>query len=125
MSRQNEVQEILEFRKNEDGILSASRQEIEETTREKLNYSILKDETIKCANCNKDLISIIKVKENQNQQSAIKALCPYCNDSSFWYRISGQIYLQAVDGLSIVDMPVKVQNGVIFTTIEVICDDET
>jgi DNA-directed RNA polymerase subunit RPC12/RpoP len=92
-----------------------------EVEREKQGYELLKDDTIKCGNCSKPLISVIKVRE-EDTTTNIKATCPYCNDSSFWYQIKGKIFIQAVEGLAMADMPMKIQNGIQFTTIKVVKD---
>ena len=81
---------------------------------------ILKEEKIKCAGCNKPLVDVLKVKEDKGINTAIKVHCPHCNDSSFWYKVSGKIYIQSVDGLSIADAPVEKRNGILFTTITMI-----
>jgi hypothetical protein len=80
---------------------------------------IIKEEKIKCAGCRKPLVEILKVKEDREINTAIRAVCPYCTDMSFWYKISGKIYMQAIDGLSIVDAPVEKMNGILFTTVKV------
>jgi len=83
------------------------------------DFNISKDDIIICANCNKQLLSVIKVKEDKNIQTAIRVQCPFCKDTSFWYKISGKIYIQSVEGLSITDMPVDIRNGIMFTNIKV------
>jgi DNA-directed RNA polymerase subunit RPC12/RpoP len=89
------------------------------TERTKQGYSVLKDGIIKCGNCNKNLLSVIKIQEN-NQQHNIKVDCPYCNDESFWYKIDGKICIQPCDGLSMVDMNTDIKDEIHFTEIKVI-----
>lgn len=91
----------------------------QDVEREKRGYQILQDTIIKCANCQKELVEVIKIKENKKIKNAIKALCPYCNDCSFWCQITGEIALQAVEGLYMIDMPMDIRNDVRFTTIKV------
>lgn len=83
-------------------------------------YELLKEDNIKCANCKKKLVEIVKVKENENKVYEIKASCPFCKDGSFIYRISGQIFIQAAPGVTIEDMPMEIINGVMKTDIKVI-----
>jgi DNA-directed RNA polymerase subunit RPC12/RpoP len=81
---------------------------------------ILKEDTIKCTNCKHELLDVLKVKEDKEINTALRVICPYCTDTSFWYKISGKIYVQAADGLSIDNNPVVKQNGILFTTITMI-----
>jgi DNA-directed RNA polymerase subunit RPC12/RpoP len=81
---------------------------------------ILKEEKIKCAGCSKSLVDVLKVKEDKEINTAIRVRCPYCDDFSFWYKVSGKIYVQAVDGLSIDNNPVVKQNNILFTTITMV-----
>lgn len=83
-------------------------------------YELLKEDNIKCANCKKKLVEIVKVKENESKVYEIKASCPFCGDSSFIYRISGQIFIQAASGVTIEDMPMEIVNEVMKTDIKVI-----
>lgn len=90
-----------------------------EVEREKHGYKILKDDTIKCADCGKKLVDIIKVKEDESQRKAIDAECP-CGGSSFLYIITGHTYMQASEGRAIGDMPTEVKHGVMHMTVKVI-----
>lgn len=85
-------------------------------------YELLKEDTIKCGGCNKPLVEVIKVKKNDTT-TIIKVLCPFCGDTSFKYTINGKIYIQAVEGLSIKNMPTEVKDNIIQTYIEVIKND--
>lgn len=87
---------------------------------EQQGYSLLKEDKIRCANCQKPLIEVIKVKEDSSINTAMRARCPFCGDKSFWYKISGKICVQAVDGLSIANSPVDIRNNIRFTNIEVV-----
>lgn len=91
---------------------------VEQKEVESKGFSFLHNDILHCSNCNKPLIDIIKVKET-DRVTAIKVKCPYCNDTSFWYKIKGKIYLQAVDGLYISSAPIEVKNEIIYSTIEV------
>ena len=92
---------------------------VEERDRESCGYKLLKSDIIQCANCGKKLLSIIKIKDNE-ERHRLKAGCAYCNDESFWYHIDGKICVQPLDGLSMDEMSTKVQNEINFTTIKVI-----
>lgn len=91
---------------------------VEQKVIEKQGFTFLQNDTVHCGNCNKPLIDVIKVKETETV-TAIKVKCPHCNDTSFWYKIKGKIYLQAVDGLHISSAPIDVKNDIIYSTIEV------
>ena len=92
---------------------------VEQKERESQGFLLIKDDIIKCANCGIDLLCVLKVKD-ENVETAIRVDCPYCGDGSFWYKISGKIYIQAAEGLSIKDMPINIRNGIRFTDIKVI-----
>ena len=94
--------------------------EINKDNSEKKGYVLLKEDCIRCANCNKKLLEVIKVKEVKEMVREIKVNCPYCGDSSFLYRITGVVYTQAPDELSISDMPVDILENVIKMNVEVI-----
>ena len=91
---------------------------LDQVEKEKIGYTLLKQDVIKCGNCNKPLVSVIMVQNNDDRH-AIKAYCPYCKDCSFWYQITGKICIQAVEGLSMIDMPTNIRNGINFTEIKV------
>ena len=59
---------------------------VEQKEVEKQGFSFLQEDIIVCGDCGKQLIQIIKVKETEDAQ-AIKVLCPYCGDCSFWDKI--------------------------------------
>jgi len=90
-----------------------------EVEREKQGFEILKDDTIKCADCGTKLVDIIKVKEDDSIVKVIKAQC-FCGGTSFLYEIIGQTYMQASKGRAIVDMPTEIKDGVIHMTVKVI-----
>jgi len=73
---------------------------IEQVEYKQNGYILLKEDKIKCGDCNKLLIEIIKVKDNDGVKE-IEALCPYCGGSSFLYRIEGETFFQACDPLCI------------------------
>jgi hypothetical protein len=91
----------------------------EEIPIESKGYKILKDDTIKCADCGKKLVDIIKVKENESLRKVISARCP-CGGESFLYVITGETYMQASEGRAITDMPTEVKDGIVHMTVEVI-----
>jgi DNA-directed RNA polymerase subunit RPC12/RpoP len=87
---------------------------------EKQGFLLAKEDTIKCANCNKSLIQVLQVKEDTSIITSIVVECPYCSDTSFRYKISGKIYLQATEGNSIDTMPMDIKDGIRYTRIKVI-----
>ena len=119
--------EIDEEHRREDGCMFNAGRDYEPVMLEEYTVDpaiqwteILKEEKIKCAGCNKPLVDVLKVKEDKEINTAIRVVCAYCTDMSFWYKISGKIYVQAVDGLSIDNSPVVKQNGIFFTTITMV-----
>lgn len=84
---------------------------IDSIDREEGVYDLLFEDSIKCANCDSKIVDVIKVQENKEKQLQIIAECPFCGDSSFLYEIKGVVYLQATDGITIVDMPTEVDNN--------------
>jgi phage FluMu protein Com len=70
----------------------------EPVSRESLGYVVIKDEFIRCANCNKKLLNILKVRESETKNYFI-VKCPYCGDKSYKYEVSGKIYAGAAEGL--------------------------
>jgi hypothetical protein len=90
--------------------------------RTKHDLHILQEDTIKCANCSKALIQVIKVKEDPSRVHAIMATCPFCGDSSFRYKIDGRIYVGHVPGTSILNYPIENINGVLYSTVKVAID---
>lgn len=102
--------------KNDWALITSVDTEVE---REKLGYQILQDDTIKCADCGKKLINIIKVKEDDSIVKDITVKC-YCGGSSFKYRIAGHTYMQAVQGVTITNMPTNIdgETNIMKITIE-------
>lgn len=92
---------------------------VEEVVVDKQGYEILQDDTIKCADCGKKLVDIIKVKEDDKIVKIIKAQCP-CGGESFIYEVLGHSYMQAAEGLVIGDMPTELIDGNIHITVEVV-----
>jgi len=76
-------------------------------------YELLRKDVIRCANCKKPLVDVIKVKEDINLIKETKANCPYCGDESFVYRTTGEVFMQASDGVSIVNPKVEFVNNII------------
>ena len=91
---------------------------VEQKEYEERGYALLKEDTIKCADCGKSLLEVIKVKEGP-QIKEIKALCP-CGGSSFIYRIEGESYFQVCEKLSIEDVPTEIHDGIIQMEVQVI-----
>ena len=67
------------------------------------DLQLLQEDVIRCANCNKGLIEVAKVKEDLSRTHVIIAECPFCGDTSFRYKVDGQIYMSAVNGTVIND----------------------
>lgn len=80
------------------------------TTKESLGYKIIKEDHIRCGNCNKKLLNVIKVKDSPIKNYLI-VVCPYCSDKSFKYLVEGKMYVGAADKLVIsksdTDCPVE------------------
>jgi len=90
-----------------------------EVEREKRGYKLLEDRTIKCADCGKKLVEVVKVTE-QEFKKTIKAICP-CGVSSFIYEVLGQTLMQPAEGMIIEDMPTEVDDdNVMHITVKVI-----
>lgn len=66
--------------------------------RESLGYKIIKEDAIRCGNCQKRLITILKVIESDIKNYFI-VKCPYCGDKSFKYLIMGKVYIAPADNL--------------------------
>ena len=90
---------------------------VEQKEVESQGFSLSQDDTIVCGNCGKQLLQIIKVKET-DEHTAIRADCPYCNDSSFWHKTKGKIYIQPKDGLYIDEAPIDTRNGIRYSHIK-------
>ena len=75
---------------------------VEEKEYKAKGYALLKEDVIKCADCGRSLLDIIKVKDSTTEKE-IEALCP-CGGSSFIYRMVGESYFQVVQGLHIEDI---------------------
>tara|TARA_Y100000593_G_scaffold95037_1_gene198665 strand:+ start:179 stop:445 length:267 start_codon:yes stop_codon:yes gene_type:complete len=58
------------------------------------------DKVIKCADCDADLLKMVKVADSDNEFS-ISANCPLCGGSSWVIDLSGKYYQAAVDGFVI------------------------
>lgn len=65
---------------------------------ELLGYKLIKEDHIKCGNCNKKLLTVAKVKESP-QKNYFIVKCAYCGDKSFKYLIEGKVYVGAADNL--------------------------
>ena len=55
-----------------------------EVERPRHGYKILNDDIIKCADCNRKLIEVVKVREDIELVKKIKVICP-CGGESFLY----------------------------------------
>jgi len=91
---------------------------VEQKEVEKQGFSFLQNEIICCGDCNKPLVEVVKVKESE-QTTALMVKCPYCGDNSFWCKVKGKIYIQAIEGLYMAECPTVVQNDIIYSKIEV------
>jgi DNA-directed RNA polymerase subunit RPC12/RpoP len=100
---------------NADGSSSVEEIPIEESK----GYEVLQEDTIKCADCGKKLVDVIKVKEDDSQKKVVKVECP-CGGESFIYEVVGHTYLQAFEGCAIGDMPTEFIDDVMHITIKVV-----
>lgn len=75
-----------------------------EVQKEKVGYSVITDKTITCSNCNKKLLSVVKILEDPNVKHEIKVFCPYCEDESFIYTTDGKLAIGPLDHTVIADM---------------------
>lgn len=82
-------------------------------------YEVLQEDVIKCANCYKPLVEVVKVKEDPARTNVIVAKCPFCGDSSFRYKITGRLYIGNVEGTVIDDCPVDKVGDTFYSTIKV------
>lgn len=73
----------------------------------KMGYSIINEDTIKCPDCLKELIQIIKVKESP-KINKIMVVCPYCGEESFWHTISGEILINPCEKIKLIDVDTQV-----------------
>ena len=90
-----------------------------EVEREKRGYQLLEDKIIKCADCGKKLVEVVKATEHQSKKT-IMATCP-CGGSSFIYEVEGQTLMQPIEGMAIEDMPIEVDdNDVMHITVKVV-----
>lgn len=78
------------------------------TTDKEIVHPISQD-VIKCANCYKELVHIVKIEENDTVYE-VDASCPFCGDGSFTYAITGQNQIFPPDDLYVIDMPVNCDN---------------
>lgn len=86
-------------------------------------YELLHSDTIKCANCKKPLIDIIKVKDNVHVIKEIQCSCPFCDDGSFKYKIVGETYMQASKGVILTDIDTGYIDNIIILNIKVMKDE--
>lgn len=86
--------------------------------REKKGYSVLEDSTIKCGDCGRKLVDVIKVLEDSSIVKIVKVSC-FCGGESFLYELTGNTYMQAAKGVAIVDMPTEIRDGTMHITIKV------
>lgn len=92
---------------------------VDQVEHEKQGCVLLKEDVIKCADCGKKLLNIIKVKESSTIKE-IEALCPYCSGSSFLYRVEGETFFQAYNKLAIDDMSVDTIDNITKMKVKVI-----
>jgi hypothetical protein len=84
--------------------------------RELLGYVLIKEDNIKCANCSKKLLTLIKVSEN-SQKNYFIVKCPFCGDKSYKYEVNGKIYAGAYEGLVITNCETDVPTKDVFVNI--------
>lgn len=80
---------------------------------------LLRHEKIKCANCRADLLEVIQTKEDKEKVTATKVRCPHCNDSSFWFKTSGELRFQTPDNLAIINVETNIRNGITYNNFTV------
>lgn len=68
------------------------------SNKEKKNYSLQKEITLSCINCDAALATIIVVKDT-NDEDSFKALCPFCDGKSFVKKIKGKVYISHAEGV--------------------------
>lgn len=73
--------------------------------RETKGYQVLDIITIKCPNCNINLLQITKVKESSKRNS-IKVICPRCQEESFVVKTQGEIFMGGLN-TDIIDVDTK------------------
>ena len=93
---------------------------VEQRSFEKRGLQVLTEDIIQCANCHESLIQILKVKENPSKTYIIIAECPFCNDTSFRYKVDGDIYMSSVDKTVIDDIIMENKDGAIHSKVKVI-----
>jgi|10_taG_2_1085330.scaffolds.fasta_scaffold12578_6 hypothetical protein len=71
--------------------------------RAKYGYEDLDEHTMICANCEKKL-AVIKKVAKESMVNIFKAECPFCNDSSFKYKVTGKTYVGGTDITSLKDI---------------------
>jgi len=98
-----------------DGLVSPVDVDVE---REKRGYEVLEEKIIKCADCGKKLVEIIKVHDDPTKKR-IQCECA-CGGGSFIYEVEGKTYIMAVEGRTISDMPMDIIDGVMHITVKVI-----
>lgn len=66
----------------------------QEATEGKESQGLTDNEEIilKCSNCDRDLVYIMRVNDDPDFDFVYQANCPFCGDKSFQKRIVGRIY---------------------------------
>lgn len=75
---------------------------VETRIRNELGYADLENQTVKCADCNKKLLLLKKVKES-NKEELIQVQC-ICGGTSFKVRLHGVYYFLPVETLNLLDI---------------------
>jgi Zn finger protein HypA/HybF involved in hydrogenase expression len=67
------------------------------------DLTLIDEYTIKCPDCEIPILTIIKVKEDDDHKK-LQAICPLCNEASFVVNINGNIYMAAIEPYIIADI---------------------
>lgn len=76
--------------------------EVDFKIREEYGLKDLENSTIKCADCGKKLLVVMKVKDTDQKQT-IQCKCT-CSGTSFKVKLEGRYYFDSIKGLAILDI---------------------
>lgn len=65
-------------------------------------YTLKDQKIIRCNNCSKDLIDIIKVKDS-DVEIVVQGLCTKCGEKTFKKSFKGKVYIVPCDGVEFID----------------------
>lgn len=87
--------------------------------KEKKGYKLLEEIKINCPNCSQPLLTIVKVKES-DKINRIQAICPVCDEETYWETIEGEIYIGPAQSVSFANVDTQIINNTHQTLIKVI-----